>query len=159
MATNDYKMERLINELKEFKAEKQRIIDTSKEMIEFYKLKIEQCNESLGLKLMYIEEQISNLLEFDEMKETKTGYNYVLPSAKIVITKEKFDMKLKNDDLKLEEIPDRFIKTERKVKWGDFKKLLVIDGGNVINTQTGEIVESVEVEKVEGGKINLKLSD
>ena len=38
-----------------------------------------------------------------------------------------------------------FIKTEEKPKWGDFKKRLEIIGGSVVDKETGEIVEAVQI--------------
>jgi len=55
------------------------------------------------------------------------------------------------------EIPERFLKVEKSVKWGDFKKILKIDGDCVINAQTGEIIKSVEIEKKPAGQLDIKL--
>ena len=38
-----------------------------------------------------------------------------------------------------------FIKTEEKPKWGDYKKRLEIVGGSVVDKETGEIVEGVQL--------------
>ena len=38
-----------------------------------------------------------------------------------------------------------FIKTEEKPKWGDFKKRLEIVSGSVVDKETGEIVEAVQI--------------
>jgi len=155
---NDYQMECLLNELKQFKAEKERLIEVSKQMIQDYELKIAQCNESIEAKERYVNEVIVSMLEMDQMKETKTGFNYSLPSGKVIISKESYKMKLK-EGIDETNIPTRFIELKKSVKWGDYKKILKVVDGEVINIQTGEIVENVIVEKVEGGKLNIKLSD
>jgi hypothetical protein len=90
------------------------------------------------------------------MKQTKTEQNYKLPSGKIFIKKESQSMKL-NEEFNEEEIPDRFIKVEKSVKWGDFKKILKIDGDCVVNTQTGEIIKSVDIKTFSGGQLDIKL--
>ena len=37
------------------------------------------------------------------------------------------------------------IQIVEKPKWGEFKKRLEIVGGQIVNTETGEIVEGVEI--------------
>ena len=57
---------------------------------------------------------------------------------------------MKQDDEKLVQfLKDsgqlEFIKTEEKPRWGDFKKRLEIIGGSVVDKETGEIVEAVQI--------------
>lgn len=156
--SNDLQMERLLNELKEFKEEKQRLIDLATKMVEEYQGKINMYQEEISSKEQYTKDVLYSLVDFEKMKETKTQKSYQLVSGKITIPKDKFKMKLKSE-YDENNIPNRFIEVKKVVKWGDYKKILKIVEGEVVNIQTGEIVDNVEIEKVEGGKLNLKLGD
>lgn len=155
---NDYQMERLLNELREFTDEKERLIDISKKMIEEYQDKVKFYEEQIQIKEEYTKGQIFSLIEVDKMKDTKTQKSYQLVSGKITITKDKYNMKLKAE-YNENTIPDNFIEVKRSVKWGEYKKTLTIVDNQVVNKETGEIVDNVDIEKVEGGQINLKLVD
>jgi hypothetical protein len=154
--TNDVNMEILLIELKQFKDDKERLINTCEKMINNYQEKIELYKSQLDVKETNIKERLFGMIELCEMKETKTEFNYKLPSGKIFLKKESQSMKLKSeyDD---GEIPEKFLKVEKSVKWGDFKKILKIDGDCVINAQTGEIIKSVEIEKKPAGQLDIKL--
>ena len=95
------------------------------------------------------------------MKETKTQKTYALPSGKIVIKKDKSDFKINKDsvieNIKTLEGYEDYIKVKEDLAWGDLKKNLVIDNGNIINKITGEVleVEGLEVE-VKSGKFEIK---
>lgn len=154
---NDYNIEKLLVELKQFKDEKQRLIDTCFKVIEDYHYKINCYIDSMETKENYVKDQILSMIEVDKMKDTKTQKNYSLPSGKLVIPKESYSLKMK-EDLNFEEIPDRFIKTEKKVKWNDYKKLLRVVDGEVVNIQTGEIINNVEAVKKSGGTLEIKLN-
>jgi len=153
---NDYQMEKLLNELREFKEEKQRLIDLSLKMVEEYQDKVKFYEEQVKIKEEYIKGQIFALIEVDKMKDTKTQKSYQLVSGKIIMPKDKYNIKLKKD-IDFNEISDKFIEIKKSIKWADYKKTLKIVDGEVINIQTGEIVDNVEVEKVQGGQLNIKL--
>lgn len=152
---NDVNMEMLLVELKEFKDEKQRLIVTCEEMVRQYQEKIEFYKAQIDIKETSVKEQLFGMIEIDKMKTTKTEQNYRLPSGKLFIKKESQFMKLKSKYNEAE-IPERFLKVEKSVKWGDFKKILKIDGDCVVNTQTGEIIESVEIETKQAGQLDIK---
>jgi hypothetical protein len=143
---NDHLMEKLLVDLKEFKEEKERLISLANKMIEEYQEKIEFYNSQIETKEKYTKDVIHSLVNVEKMKDTKTQKSYQLVSGKIIIHKESYSMKLCKD-FNESDIPDRFIETKRSIKWGDYKKILKIINGNVINIQTGEIVKNVELIK------------
>jgi hypothetical protein len=153
---NDYQMEKLLKELTEFTKEKERLMLVAAQMRDEYQDKINMYQEEILKKEQYTKDVIHSLIDIEEMKDTKTQKSYQLVSGKITISKEKYNMKLKAeyDESK---IPDKYITVKRSVDWGEYKKNLTIHGNEVINKETGEIVDNVEIEKVEGGKIKLKL--
>ena len=93
----------------------------------------------------------SKLAEYFETvphKTTKTKASYRLLSG--TLTRKFGGATMEKDDSKLVEFLKasgnlEFIKTEEKPKWGDFKKRLEIVGGSVVDKETGEIVEGVQL--------------
>lgn len=153
---NDYQMEKLLNELREFKEDKERLMLIAAKMRDEYQDKINMYQDEILKKEQYTKDVIHSLIDIEQMKETKTQKSYQLVSGKITIPKDKYNMKLK-EEYDENKIPDKYITVKRSVNWGEYKKKLTIHGNDVINKETGEIVDNVEIEKVEGGKINLKL--
>ena len=151
---NDYQMEKLLKELTEFTKEKERLMLVAAQMRDEYQNKINMYQEEILKKEQYTKDVIHSLIDIEEMKDTKTQKSYQLVSGKIIIPKEKYNMKLKAE-YNENTIPDNFIEVKRSVKWGEYKKTLAIVDNQVINKETGEIVDNVEIEKVEGGKLKL----
>jgi hypothetical protein len=153
---NDYQIERLLNEFKEYESEYKRLTNISKKMIEDYQEKINEYQEKISIKEKSIKEQIFSLIEIDKMKDTKTLYSHKMPSGKITITKDTYSIK-QNSDL-IGSIPQNYIEIQKKIKWGEYKKKLIISGDNIVNIETGEIVDKgVSIEKKNGGELNIKL--
>jgi hypothetical protein len=153
---NDYKMEKILKEFKEFKEEKQRLILLAEEMKKEYQEKICEYQEQILSQEKYVKTTIAALIEIDKMKDTKTQKSYELVSGKIIIPKDKYNMKLKKE-IDFNEISDKFIEIKKAIKWADYKKTLKIIDDKVINIETGEIIDNVEIEKVQGGQLNIKL--
>jgi phage host-nuclease inhibitor protein Gam len=81
-------------------------------------------------------------------KATKTQETYRLLSG--VLKMKRGGVSMKQDDERLLEHlkatgASDMITTTEKPKWGEFKKRLQIVGDTVVDTQTGEIVDGVEV--------------
>lgn len=155
---NDVLLEKLLNEFKKFKAEKERLIDISQEMINEYSLKISQEKESIRSKENYLKEQLIALMDEKNIKETKTQKTYQLPSAKIVISKNKQKLELNEEKVNFDELDDRFIQETRKVKWAAYKTVLKVVDGKVVNQQTNEEVKNVELKVIQGGEVTIKFS-
>jgi len=153
---NDYQMEKLIVELKEFTEEKERLMLIASKMRDEYQDKINMYQDEILKKEQYTKDVIYSLIEVDKMKNNKTEQSYRLPSAKISIKKESKVMKLK-PEYDCEEIPDKYLQTNVTVKWSEFKKTLIINGDDVVNKDTGEILKSVEVQTKIGGQLEIKL--
>ena len=86
------------------------------------------------------------------LSETKTQFSFnLLPGAKLVRKKEsqKFTQE-KEELLKYfkENHMEEFIKVEESPKWGDFKKQIEVNGSQVIDKETGEVVKGITVEIV-----------
>lgn len=156
MKMNEYKADRYIREYKELEAEK----DKFKEIAKQEKQHIES---TLEYKLKRIQEQQQDieitLKEFvkdrDDLKEAKTQFKYTSLSGEVVMKKDIWKMKQKLDieDVKKSDFK-HFVTVEQKEKlnWADMKRLLVIKEKNIINTETGEIVnlKGLELEEEKG---------
>lgn len=153
--SNDMKIEKMLVDLKEHSKENDRLIAICKGMIEEYKMQIENYEKAKQDKIDYTLSQISGLLEDIDMKETKTQKSYKVPNGQIIIKKAEQNIKLiKGADLGV--VPEEFIKIEKSVNWMELKKELIIDGKNIINKNTGEVVDYCVIEeKKEELKIRL----
>lgn len=159
----NFEIERFVNELKEFKSEKDKLIRTCEQMINCYKDKINKYEEMIKDKETFIKNNIDTLLEVhsNELKETKTELNYKVPSAKLFYKKASEKMALSDnlkddDDLKIEKVPSRFLQNIISINWSAYKRILKIVDNQVINTQTGEIVDSVDIIKTDKSDLNIK---
>lgn len=93
----------------------------------------------------------NKLAEYFEMvphKKTKTKESYRLLSG--TLAKKLGGVSMKQDDAKLLEYlkasgNEDMIKVTEKPAWGEFKKRLAIMGGQVVDQETGEIVEGVAI--------------
>lgn len=93
----------------------------------------------------------TKLMEYFETvphKQTKTTRSYRLLSG--TLKKKLGSNSLQQDEAKLVEYLKAsgntdMIKRTESPKWGDFKKRLEIVGGQVVDKETGEIVEGVEI--------------
>lgn len=85
----------------------------------------------------------------EDVKETKTQRKHTLLNGSLILKKPK--LAWEHDDAKLLDYlktsgQKEYIKTEEKPKWGEFKKALgVMENGDVINNETGEVIECVSV--------------
>ena len=158
---NEYKADRYIREYKELEKERLKFIDIAEKEKQYIDSKLE-------FKLKRIKEQqqdIENILqEFsshrEDLKETKTQFKYTSLSGEVVMKKDMLKIKqnLDIEDVKKSDFK-HFITVEQKEKlnWADMKRLLVIKDKNIINTETGEIVnlKGLDLEE-EKGKVIIK---
>ena len=83
-------------------------------------------------------------------KDTKTQLSLKLPSGTVKFVKAKMDYD-KHDDELLEYCKENatdFIKVKESVNWAELKKHLEIKDDMVLNKDTGEIVEGIDVVEV-----------
>ena len=137
----DQKAEWALNKIREAKADRDR-------WVEFYKGQIEKVKDQCDNRIANLEFMLRKYFMTGDLmlKETKTQKSYQLPSGKLVLKKQgpEFD----HDDAKLvpwlEENAPSMVKVEKSSKWGDFKKMVTIFNGNVID-MNGEVVPGVTV--------------
>ena len=145
---NDKAAEWAIKKIAEETAETKRLTDVCDEMIAEYALKKAQYAEQLDGKTAYFKGLLNGYFLTVPHKETKTQETYKLPSGKLVYkyAKPKYEV----DNLVLADFLanngyNEFIEVTPKAKWGEFKKLVDVVDGKVVD-ENGQIVEGVSVE-------------
>ena len=152
---NDIKANWALKKIKESTAEHDRlkaiIEDERRDLME----KAEAIDAKLEHDVSYLKGLLFNYFNTVEHKATKTQESYKLldgslvykvPTRKIVKPKDEGRM-----IEYLEKTAPEFVKTEKKVAWGDFKDSLTIaDDGTVVDSSTGEVLDFVEAEETEG---------
>lgn len=132
------------------RAELSRIKALADEQIERIMKKVHAAEKRCENGTAFLTSKLAEYFETVPHKTTKTKRSYRLLSGTLV--KKLGGSTLKQDEPKLLEYLEAsgredMIKTEKKPKWGEFKKCLEIAGGAVIDTTTGELVEGVMIEE------------
>jgi len=143
---NDVKAEWALRKIRERTAERDRIVETSTEIIESYKAVIKTEVDRAADELAVLEGMLQRYFEAVEHSATKTQETYRLPTGKL-------KMKLASQRM----VPDTealmaafpaFVEHKPDLRWGELKKRLDIIDGKAVDTETGEIVDGVSVETV-----------
>ncbi len=137
-----------VRKIAEEKAELDRITALGEAQIEAINQKIEAAQRRYENGTRFLTAKLAEYFETVPHKTTKTQHSYRLLSGSLV--KKLGGVTMKQDDSKLLEYLKAsgntdMIQTTEKPKWGEFKKRLQILGGSVVDGETGEIVEAVQV--------------
>lgn len=132
----------------EEKAELDRIRELADAQIQKIEEKVAAAERRFQNGTRFLTGNLAEYFETVPHKTTKTKASYRLLSG--TLTRKFGGTTMKQDDEKLVQfLKDsgqlEFIKTEEKPRWGDFKKRLEIIGGSVVDKETGEIVEAVQI--------------
>lgn len=132
----------------EEKAELDRIRELADAQIQKIEEKVAAAERRFQNGTRFLTGKLAEYFETVPHKTTKTKASYRLLSG--TLTRKFGSTTMKQDDEKLVQfLKDsgqlEFIKTEEKPRWGDFKKRLEIIGGSVVDKETGEIVEAVQI--------------
>jgi hypothetical protein len=152
----NYLAEKKVLEFKKNKEEKENLIETCKKIIEEYKEKIYNYENDIKKNQERLKEELFNLIPNNEFRETNTQFKYCIPSGDIIRKKAYKDVKLK-EFIEDKDIPIEYLKIKKTIDWINFKKKLEIQNESVINKDTGEIINIVEiVSNPESFKITIK---
>lgn len=132
----------------EEKAELDRIRELADAQIQKIEEKVAAAERRFQNGTRFLTGKLAEYFETVPHKTTKTKASYRFLSG--TLTRKFGGTTMKQDDEKLVQfLKDsgqlEFIKTEEKPRWGDFKKRLEIIGGSVVDKETGEIVEAVQI--------------
>lgn len=106
--------------------------------------RIEDANEQT---VVYMTAQLERYFDTLPHKSTKTQESYQLPGAKLVRKTPAPQYVVDNDRLveHLRTAAPDLIETVCKPRWGEYKKRCQVIGGELVDKETGEMVEGVTV--------------
>ena len=144
---DDIQADKMITDIHELESEKNRF-----EMI--YNARVDQLKENLAKEVGTIDREVNfkkGMLQayFLTIKpsETKTQKTYKLLSGKLVLKKPSVKIEIANKENLMQYARTsaaEYIKVKEDIDWAAMKKVLDIDGTNVVNTETGEILGELE---------------
>ena len=142
LVDNDQKAEWCLQKIREAEAEKQKWND-------YYTKQMQAVADREDRRIQYFEYQLNQYFRTVPHKETKTQQSYQLPSGKLVLKKQA--PKFEHDDEKIldwlhenSQAPETYIDFKEVLKWGDLKKVLIVDGDRMV-TADGEIIPGINV--------------
>lgn len=143
---NDKTAEWALKKIREEKEEYDRIKALADEVIAEATFKAEQARKRFEANSSFLTSKLAEYFEKVPKKATKTQESYRLLSGTLVrkfaTTKATPDKEKLAAWLKANGYTD-YIKTVEEPKWGDFKKLVNLDGSIATIADTGEIVEGI----------------
>ena len=145
---NDKTADWAITQIHEAEDERDRLIALAEDQIEDLKNRIEELKAKCDNDTKFLKSCLAMYFETVPSKETKTQKTYKLLSGTLVFKKP--SIKINHDEDKLLEYLDgtEFVETKKSLKWGEYKKVLTISGDDVIDSETGEVVEACSIEDV-----------
>lgn len=136
-------MDKLVDEIKNFKAQQSQWDALLKEKIAEATAKVEEEKAKLQRAIDYNMSQIVVEFRQVEANETKTQKKVSLVSGDIILKKATEKIDYDKDKLLAyakEKGMNDYIETKESFKWADFKKTLAITGGAIVDTATGEAI-------------------
>lgn len=150
--TNDNEADWAVRKIKESKAEYDRINEIAAKQIQRVGEALEAAGKRHQNNTAFLTGKLREYFQTVPHKETKTQEQYQLLSGKLVWTLPK--QTIQHDDAALLDFlktsgRTEYIKTTEAPAWGEYKKALAIEGAQVIDTETGEIVPGLTVSETE----------
>lgn len=145
---NDKTADWAITQIKEAENERDRLIALAEDQIKDLNNKIEELKDKCSNDTGYLRSCLAMYFETVKSKETKTQKSYKLLSGTLIFKKP--SAKIIHDDEKLIAMLDgtEYVETKKSLKWGEYKKNLGVEGDNVIDLDTGEIIDGCSIEEV-----------
>ena len=142
--TDDKLADWALRTIREDEAERDRLISIAESQIDDLKQQVEELKTKYEKKSGFLKACLAQYMGRVPHKETKTQETYQLLSGKLVIKKASQKMVVPDDSRLVEYLNKEgykdHIKTKYSPDWAEFKKMLKIQDGDVINTETGEVV-------------------
>lgn len=158
---NDVDADWCLDKITEYKAEYNRFEMVAKAKMQQIEMSLKKEKKKMDNDISFFESKLREYFETikDIAKDSKTQKVYKLPSGSLRIKKEQ--MVIDYDKSKLlgyaEQFEDgemdEYIKTTKEFKWADFKKILSIENGTLVDKETGELVEVDYIMNKETGEI------
>lgn len=151
---NDNKANWAIKKIKEATAEADRLLAIVAAEREELDAKEQAIEDKLENDTKYLKSLLYGYFETVESKETKTQKSYKLLDGSLIFKKPAMKIVKPEEDTALidylEKNAPALVETVKKPAWGEFKKTLAVsDAGEVLDTNTGEILDFVKAEESE----------
>lgn len=145
---NDKTADWAITQIHEAESERDRLITLAEEQITDLKDRIEELKTKCDNDTAYLRSCLEMYFNTVPTKETKTQKSYKLLSGTLVFKKP--SIKINHDDEKLIDMLDgtEYVETKKSLKWGEYKKILTVSGDDVVDSETGEVIDACTIEDV-----------
>ena len=113
----------------------------------WYKDQLQRVIDRHDQRVAFFTGKLASYMGKVPAKETKTTIKYALASGEMVLTKEKEDFSVSDDEALLgwcQTNAPELVKVELKPAWAEIKKRLQATDAGIVDTETGAIVEGVE---------------
>jgi len=150
---DDKACEWALKKVKQETEEHDRLVALAKAEIEELQEQIAKLDQALASKTGFFKSKMYEYFQTVERKSTKTQESYKLLSGSLVWKKPSQKMAPDKEKLleyvKANNMPE-YVKVKEDVDWAGLKKDCTIQGNQVINNQTGEVIDCIAVEDVPG---------
>lgn len=145
---NDKTADWAIAQIHESETERDRLIALAEDQIKDLTDRINDLKTKCDNETKFLRSCLAEYFETVQTKETKTQKTYKLLSGTLVFKKP--SVKINHDDDELIKHLDgtEFVEIKKSLKWGDYKKNLVIQDDRVIDSTTGEVIDACSIEDV-----------
>ena len=146
--TTDKSADWALSKIHEAEIERDRLVTLAEEQIKDLEDRITEIKNKCNNDTAYLKSLLAEYFQTVPHKETKTQETYKLLSGSLVFKKP--SQKINHDDSTLITALDgtEFVEVKKSLKWGEYKKTLVISDGEVIDGNTGELIKGCSVEDV-----------
>jgi len=144
---NDIQADEMITDIRELEKEIERFETIAWSRSNEIAIQLEKKCKTIKDEIQFNKDQLAAFFLTVNKKDSKTQQSYSLLSGKLVM--KKATQKIVHDDVLLLEYIEHnasdYIKqtVTNKIEWSRLKKNLAITNGKIMNTDTGELLESV----------------
>lgn len=140
-----------IRKIKEEAEEQDRLISLAESQIDDLENQINKIHTQYTYNTSYLKSLLAEYFATVKHEETKTQESYKLLSGSLVLKKP--TTKIIKDDEKLVEYfkknnLEKYIKVSESPKWADFKSQVKVVGKDVVDNETGEIIDGLKTEEI-----------
>lgn len=143
---SDLDAEEAIQQIRDIEEERNRLVETCMGRIETYQAVMKHEIDRAAERIARLEGALQCYFETVKPNVTKTQATYRLPTGKLKM-KLAFQRMVPDTEALMSEYP-AFVEQKPELRWGELKKRLDIAGDNVVDTETGAIVQGVSLETV-----------
>lgn len=131
-----------------------------RKMTDWYEMQLKAAKQKHDDAIAYFTGILQKYFDSVPAKETKTMKKYALPSGELVLNKEKQDFSATDNEALLgwcQENDPALVQISMKPAWAEIKKRLTQTDSGIVDSETGMIVDGVElITKPEEFKVKVK---